>query len=138
MSAKDTDETKVIYLDKDYKAEDKKEEEEAPIDDAATTEKEAAVADDDALETKADVEADAEADAVNEDDSESNDSVATNELISLHPLYIMLDTFLKHEDKSIAEMFAEMAVDIKELKNEFRSLRSELTAVPPAPSKRDE
>ena len=123
------DETKVIYLDKDYKADDA-----ADTEVAAKEENEEVAAE--ATKEGADVDEEADAKEAEVDDKKAGDddgeSVATNELISLHPIYIMLDTFLKHEDKSVAQLFAEMAVDIKELKTEIKSLRAELTAVPEA------
>lgn len=129
MSSKDSkadDETKVIYLDKDYKADDAEDTEAVSAEENKEAEETVVV--EPVVETA--VEPAVETAVEDDKKDEDNESVATNELISLHPIYIMLDTFLKHGDKSVAQLFSEMAADIKELKTEIKSLRAELTAVP--------
>ena len=132
MSSKDSkadDETKVIYLDKDYKADDAEDTEAVSAEEnKEAKEAEETVVVEPVVETA--VEPAVETAVEDDKKDEDNESVATNELISLHPIYIMLDTFLKHGDKSVAQLFSEMAADIKELKTEIKSLRAELTAVP--------
>ena len=136
MSSKDSkadDETKVIYLDKDYKADDAEDTEAVSAEEnKEAKEAEETVVVEPVVETAVETAVEPAVETAVEDDKkdEDNESVATNELISLHPIYIMLDTFLKHGDKSVAQLFSEMAADIKELKTEIKSLRAELTAVP--------
>ena len=132
MSSKDSkadDETKVIYLDKDYKADDAEDTEAVSAEEnKEAKEAEETVVVEPVVETA--VEPAVETAVEDDKKDEDNESVATNELISLHPIYIMLDTFLNHGDKSVAQLFSERSADIKELKTEIKSLRAELTAVP--------
>lgn len=55
-------------------------------------------------------------------DSGSDD---TNKLLSLHPFYLMMETFLKHNDQTTAQILAEMSQNIKSLSDSIRELKKE-------------
>jgi hypothetical protein len=64
-----------------------------------------------------------EVDEVDDVDEEDDRSEDTNHLLSLHPFYLMMETFLKYNDKTIAQVMAEMSQNIKDLNDNIRSLK---------------
>jgi hypothetical protein len=73
-------------------------------------------------EDDGDDEADQAQAAQTQTQDDDKDSVATSELMSLHPFYLMMERFLKHENKTVAHILADI---LKELKKSNGSLNDE-------------